>query len=52
VVGATQRGIRLRFATEDIELTSIAVGGSWSFTTNPSFDEAYTTTAAFPEASD
>jgi hypothetical protein len=51
VFGLNSAG-RPLFATDDIELTSIAAGSSWSFTTSPSFDEAYATTVAFPEASD
>jgi hypothetical protein len=40
------------FETGTIDLVNVAAGSSWSFETNPSFDEIPADFAAFPDASD
>jgi len=40
------------FSSEDIELTTIASGASWMFSTTPKFDQKFASFAAYPDVSD
>lgn len=40
------------FSSEDIELTTIAAGASWLFSTTPKFDQQFASFAAYPDVSD
>jgi hypothetical protein len=40
------------FASEDIELATIAAGASWMFSTTPKFDQKFASFAAYPDVSD
>jgi hypothetical protein len=40
------------FASEDIELKTIAAGASWMFSTTPKFDQKFASFAAYPDVSD
>lgn len=40
------------FSSEDIELTTIAAGASWMFSTTPKFDQEFASFAAYPDVSD
>jgi hypothetical protein len=40
------------FSSEDIELTTIASGASWMFSTTPKFNQKFASFAAYPDVSD